>query len=288
MDDNSKGYIDVTLDGTVRPLNVDGHTIIERSRLAANIVVNLERSVPRFLQSSGLAMRKFSPIAIISGGPSLAEQLDRVREFDVILTCGSVHDYVRRQGIIPTYAVVSDAGVEDKNNLSLAHPDTTFLLASQCDPSLYEHLAGHRVEMWHYAGQVATPEEEAVLLRGERSLTWGGMVTLSSICLALQMGFQHQHFFGFDGNYGEYGLKSHVAPVAGGYEYDKVPFHVPADPEGKLFITNMNLAEQLNQFFRLVESLREWVHFYLYGDGLTTRMVKYGEPELRQFITLAD
>lgn len=290
MSDNLQGFIDVcNAEGNLIPLVVDGHTIIARSRLAANVVINLERDYPRFLGNSGRGIRHEEPVAIISGGPSLADYLDRVREFKYVIACGSVHDYLRQQGIVPTHAVVSDAGKDDRHNLSLAHSDTTFLLASQCDPALYDHLKGHKIEMWHYAGQAADiGQDEERLFRGERTMTWGGMVTLSAISLALQMGFQHHHHFGFDGNYGEHGLKSHVAPVFGGKDYAKVPFLVPAgDPNGRWFVSDMNFAEQANQYFRLVEYLAPWVHSTLYGDGMTTEMVKCGDPYLKTFITLA-
>lgn len=291
MNDNVTGFIDVCdADGKTVPLVINAHTIIERSQLKANVVMNMERGTPRFLENSGRGIRKDSPAAIISGGPSLADYLDRVREFKCIIACGSVHDYLRRQGIVPTYAVVSDGGAEDWKNLSLAHEDTTFLLSSTCNPNLFEHLKGHKVEMWHYAGQVAETgsEEEATIFRGERTMTWGGMVTLSSICLALAMGYQHHHHFGFDGNYGDYGLKSHVDAISGGHEYEKIPFTVPSDdPKGRVFISNMNLAEQANQYFRLMEMLSQWVHSYLYGDGMTAHMVRCSPPEMERFITLA-
>ena len=292
MSDTSQGFIDVCdAEGRIVPLVVQGHTIVPRERLAANVLLNMERGTPRFLANSGRGIRQDEPIAIISGGPSLAQNLDRVRGFRHIIACGSVHDYLRRQGIVPTYAAVSDAGKDDRHNLALAHPDTTFLLASQCDPGLYEHLKGHKVEMWHYAGQAADiqSEEEARMFRGERTMTWGGMVTLSAISLALQMGFQHHHHFGFDGSYGDHGLKSHVEPVAGGKDYDKVLFTVPADdPNGRRFISDMNFAEQANQYFRLVEYLAPWVHSHLYGDGMTVEMVKCGDPGLATFITLME
>ena len=283
----SQGYLDTVLNGRVVPLTVVAEQIIRPEHLARNVAFNLERNIPRFVAASGRAiLRKDEKIAIVSGGHSLNDQLDELRSFEHILVCGSAHDHLVRQGIIPTYATVCDGGAEDKGNLSLPQKETLYLIASQCDPSLFDHLADHNVEMFHYRGQV-TPdmEEEARLLRGEPSIGWGSTVTLISVHVALLMGFQHQHFFGFDNCYSEYGVAQHGYEVVGGFEYEKRPVYVGESK--RFFISNMGLATQVEQFFRLIEMWREWVHITLHGDGLPHEMVRQGDPDLLKFVSLA-
>lgn len=283
--DQPQGYLDtVNSDGRVVPVTIETHTIIEGSKLADNIRINLARDVPRFYGREGFCQVRSEPLAIVSGGPSLRGQLEKLRGFDKILVCGSTHDYLVRAGIIPTYAVVADGGVDDKLNLSLASEETTFLLASQCDPSLFDHLEDHHVEMWHYRGQSCKDQqEENDLLNGETSVAWGSTVTLTSICLAMMMGYQHLHFFGFDNCYADYGLTHHCGAIKGGVDYEKVPVEIGA----RTFITNMALLAQVNQYFRLVEIDGQFFHSTIHGDHLTSEMVKQGDPGLEKFVSLA-
>ncbi len=283
-----RGYVDyLDAEGRAAPLTIKTYTLIEKQRLRDNIEANLKRPLPRFVGRANFCQVKPGPIAIVSSGPSLRETINDLRDFEVVLTCGSAHDFVVKAGIIPTYAVVCDAGKEDKGNLSLPNDKTTFLLASQCDPGLFEHLKGHKVEMWHYRGQATStesPEDEAALLKGEPSIGWGSTVTLNAITLSLMMGYQHMHFFGFDGCYGDYGLASHCGPIAGGLDYEKMPVQV--GPEKRVFITNLNLLNQVEQFFRIMEIDGRFFHVTLHGDGLTAEMVRQGEAGLDEYVTL--
>ena len=281
--DEPAGYMDVvTDDGRVVPLTIQTCQILDPTQLRENVAENLKRNPKRFFGREGFFSRKEGPIAIVSGGPSLRRTINDLRDFERIISCGSVHDYLVKNGVVPTYAVVCDGGKEDKGNLSLPQKETTFLLASQCDPALYEHLKDYNVEMWHYRGQLGTPQEEAEVLKGEPSMAWGSTATINSVVLALALGYQHLHFFGFDNNYEDYGLASHCDQIKGGVEYDKVPVTVG----GRMFITNLNLITQVEQFFKLMELDGQFFHSTIHGDGLTAEMVRNGEPGLEKYVSL--
>lgn len=284
--DAPQGYVDYIYNDQVIPLNIECQTLIARDHLAKNITTNLAREIPRFVQGNGFRDVKREPVAIVGAGPTLRETIESVRGFKNVLVCGSAHDYVVRKGIVPTYAVVADGGAVDKENLSLAHKETTYFLASQCDPSLFEHLSDFNIEMWHYRGQ-ATPdlEEEAKLLNGELSICWGTTVTLTAIYIAMMLGFQDLHFFGFDSCYGDYGVADHCCKIAGAHEYEKMEFTV--GPEKKKFISNMGFAAQAEQFFKIVEADGRYFHSTIHGDGLIAEMARQGEPGLEKYISLA-
>ena len=285
--DEPLGCLDlITPDRGTIPLKVECQAIIPSEHLAKNIAVNLERDVPRFVVNSGRTILKNEPLAVVSSGHSLNDQFDELGKFKNILTCGSAHDHVVRHGIIPNYAIVSDAGKEDKGNLSLRNHETLYILASQCDPGLYEHLKDYRVEMWHYKGQAyPSLEEEAEALNGEPSIAWGSTITMNSFHLAFLLGFQHLHFFGFDNCYSEYGVDQHACKISGGISYDKQPIY--AGKEKRFFISNLALAAQCEQFFKLVEAWHQWIHVTLHGDGLAAEMVRQGDPALQEFVSLA-
>lgn len=284
--DEPKGCIDtVTDDGRAIPLKIESRTIIEQKQLAKNISVNIERGIPRFSQRPLFLQRRNEPLAIVGAGPSLKKTVYRLHEFENVLVCGSAHDYVVRAGIVPTYALVSDGGKEDKGNLLLHQSETIYLIASQCDPGLFDHLVDNKVEMWHYKGQaVSDPEDEAKLLRGEPSIAWGSTVTINSIRIAMMLGFQHLHFFGFDSSYGNYGLDHHCCEIAGSMEYQKVPAKV-GDRE---FITDLGLAVQAEQFFQLLEVEGQFLQCTIHGDGMIACMAKNGDPGLSEYISLVE
>ena len=127
-----QGYVDIpTDDGRMVPLKVETQTIIAPAHLAENIKANIKRDVPRFAYRPGLGIAREGrpPLAIVAAGPTLNDTIDRVRGFEHILVCGSAHDHLVRAGIVPTYALVCDGGVEDKGNLSLPQKETTYILA---------------------------------------------------------------------------------------------------------------------------------------------------------------
>lgn len=280
-----QGYVDVIReDGRVVPLTIETHTIIDREILAKNITTNLGRNLPRFVNRAGLGQVKSGPIAIVGAGPSLKETVNRVRDFENVLVCGSGHDFLVRQGIIPNYAAVCDGGKDDKGNLSIPNKETAYLIASQCDPSLFDHLADYHVEMWHYRGQATkTLGEEAELLKGELSIAWGSSIGMIAIPLARLIGFQHLHFFGFDSCYGRFGMDHHCCKIAGSMEYEKKPVTVG----DQTFITDLALIEQASQFFRYIENQYEYFHATIHGDGLIAAMIRHGEPGLKNFLSLA-
>lgn len=285
MAEEPQGYIDVPRDdGTLVPLKVEAHTIIAPEHLAKNVKMNLGRPLPRFVHRAGFGVPKNEPLAVVAAGPSLNDTYQKILDFKHVLVCGSAHDHLIRLGIVPNYALVCDGGKEDKGNYSLPQKETTYLIASQCDPSLFEHLKDHKVEMWHYRGQCApTPEEEREVLNGEPSLSWGSSVTIVAIQICMFLGHQDLHFFGFDSCYGDHGMSHHCTKISGSMEYQKMP----ATVGGKTFISDLALMEQANQFFRIQEAQHQFLHSTIYGGGLIAEMVRQGDPALQKYVSLA-
>ena len=103
--------------------------------------------------------RDHMPIAIVGGGPSLADNLDKLRKYKYIMACGSVYDYLVKNNITPNWCVLCDPDPLIINYIQKAQSDTKFLVASQCDEKVFEYLndASHlifkpRVYIWHAFG----------------------------------------------------------------------------------------------------------------------------------------
>lgn len=269
--------------GSPTPLNISTYTLVPAEKLRANVLDNLKRPLPRLLERIvACDGPKNGPIAIVGAGPTLRSTIERLRTFKgPILACGSVHDYLVRNGIVPTFAVVCDGGEADKGNLSLPQKETTYLIASQCDPSLFEQLQGYKVELWHYRGQM-TPDlhEEAVILNGEPSIGWGGTVMLLSMCIAMLLRYQYLEFFGVDSCYEDHGLAYHCTKIAGEHEYQKMPVTVGDE----FFITDLSLTEQASQFWRIVESHAPIIECTIHGKGLIAAMARNAEPGMEKYV----
>ena len=134
------------------------------------------------------------PCAIVGGGPTLQKTISQVRRFDgEVFACGSAHDFLRKHGIVPDYAVNLDPDIRMPEFFTDPHVKTTYLIASTSDPKLFDHLDGWNVLVWHAAGEAPFPE-----LRGEDSIAGGTTVATRTWMIAYLMGYREFWFFGVD------------------------------------------------------------------------------------------
>jgi hypothetical protein len=91
--------------GYVPLRSVSTTTATAQEDIFKNIEKNIKRGLPKFesLPDFRNIKHKSKKIAIVGGGPSLKDNLDELRNFDVILVAGSPHDYLLENGINITY-----------------------------------------------------------------------------------------------------------------------------------------------------------------------------------------
>jgi len=142
--------------------------------------------------------RAMMPIAIVGGGPSLIETLPELRKFKLKMACGSVYDFLVKNGVIPNYCVVCDPDPIMARYITLAHPDTLFLVASMCAPEVYDVIeaSGAKMARWHVGGSF----EDNNKTYGEKTIALGGGCTVATRAMVIAdcLGFQNQHLFGLD------------------------------------------------------------------------------------------
>lgn len=132
-------------------------------------------------------------------------------------------------------------------------PDTVLLYASQCHPEVFSKALSspRQVILWH-------PRIDGIreLLGGHATLFIGGNTTgMRAVALAYAAGFGHIHLYGFDSSFAA-------------NENESAP-RMTIDMEGRKFETSERLAQQVNEFSLLVQSLtREGITLALHGDGL--------------------
>ena len=139
------------------------------------------------------------PIAIVGGGPSLKNHIDELKGFRTILACGSVHDYLRSQDIVPTYAAICDPDPVSINYYRNLHTEVKYLLATSVDVTLLEHFKDYQRILWHcHSADFNVDEIEKLEGTDYHAISGGCTVGLRGINICIMLGYTNIHFFGFD------------------------------------------------------------------------------------------
>lgn len=211
------------------------------------------------------------PVAIVCFGPSLRDTWEEIRGFKTIVTCSGSHKFLLERGIVPTYHVEVDPRPHKIELLGTPHPDVTYLPASTCHPSYFDHLDKHgaKVVLWH----VFSNDEEAyrVLPRGEWALTGGSNVGLRAMTIARFFGFRDQHVFGMDGNQRDTKHAS-AHPIQDKSGYSLVTY------EGVEYKTTPAMLESAKQTFHEIDMMVD-VTATFHGEGLVQEMAKRHEKK---------
>lgn len=157
----------------------------------ANVVINAARGLPvvrKRLAHDGHAV-------LVGGGPSLASCLVEIRwrqeQGQTIFALNGAARWLQERGIEPDYGVILDPR---PGNAAFVVPGPNWLIASQCDPAVFD-AAGDRAVIWHFGSE----EESPPLPPGTVDLVGGGLtVGLTAMGLAFVMGFRKLHLYGYD------------------------------------------------------------------------------------------
>ena len=268
--------------GGLQPLTIITMKHTSDEEIVRNVTANMKRDVFRFMNLPLLRARN-EPLAICGGGPSLNQYADKIKEFGQVMTCGSAHDHVVDLGITPTFALAVDAMEDAVNWFQKPQEKTSYLLASQCHPNMYDHLKDHKIAMWHFKGQA----DDESIFNGEPTINWGCMVGVLSVQTALYLGFQHLHFFGFDCCYLD---ERHHAYDIGEEWSKKVDERKDVfSVNGKTFASTTALVSQMEHLFDVFSSPDgAFLKGTIYGDGLWANTIAGSDPRMQEWLEAPD
>ena len=235
---------------------------VDAQHRAKNAVSAWTRGLPRFIDMPECQLGRFGRAAVVSGGPSAVDQLDLIRKFDTVIACGSAHDWLVGHGIVPTYCVIFDPKDDHARFYKEPLRGVTYLVASTCDPSVFDALAPFDVRVWHPWDDL--PNE---LYNDEPRVGGGSTVTLRAIPIAHIMGLRELHMFGFDSCY--LGGFEHAYP----YMQDR-PGCFEVNYHGQRFTVTPHLLAQANEFMTMYFDHRNEIAIKVYGDGLIAHMLR--------------
>lgn len=242
--------------GGAARLNLHLSVNTDVSKILANVWTNRE-SAPWICTTPEHAAEAM----IIGTGPSMLDTIELIRDYAMrggnIFALNNAAKILAEHGIPSHYQVILDARPSNVEFISHAR---TYLLGSQCDPSLFEAASGNILQ-WHPVIDGLAemfPEAPITLIGG------GTTVGLSAMALAYAMGYRKLHLFGYDSSFR--GKQMHASPQSRN-DAERSTFDVTVNE--KTFTTNAAMAKQAELFPQLANSLSELgVEIKIYGDGL--------------------
>ncbi len=278
--DAPDSFIDVPYQGGRTPLTVICRANTDVSHREKNVATNIARPIFRFLSRPDLMQRRYDPIAVCGGGTSLKRYLDDIRKFKYVMAAGSSHDYLVSEGIIPNFAVSTDSKEETELYYKNPQRGCAYLLASTCPPALFDSLKDYDVQLWHFNEQV-----DPKCYGNERAIGWGCMVGVVCIQMALWLGFQEHHYFGYDSCLD--GYDGHAYPVSDeeqGQIKENITIASCGEEETK-YATTTALLCQITHFYGVYRSPdAAYLKGYVYGGGLLWDNIRQSPPEMKQWL----
>lgn len=161
---------------------------------------NLRRELPMFIEQEEHKTR----VCIVGGAPSLKDTLPALRfaidRGSIVLALNGTHDYLIARGIIPDLHVMVDARIENVEFVRKPHKQTTYMIAAQCHPGVFDALTDHELIMW--VADVTGMRELAAGVEKPVGLIGGGStVGLKAMMLMYLWGFRSMSLFGMDSCY---------------------------------------------------------------------------------------
>lgn len=223
---------------------------------------------------SQVRMHQVSPVEVVllGGGPSLNEHEEEIREKwkagARIVTMNGTYQWCHERGIWPVNQIMVDARPFNARFTKPIDPRCTYLISSQCDPSVFEGLPIDRTWIWH------TSAESIDEVLSEAYAKWsiipgGSTVLFRAIPLLRMLGFTKFHLFGCDSCLIEDAHHAYAQP-----ENDGAMVMAVKVTGGRIFHCFPWMASQAQQMIDLIRMMGDEIELEIYGDGLLAHMLK--------------
>lgn len=287
-----------------------------RATLHKNIIANITRPGQKFVMPLPLSTMREEPLIIVGGGPSVRHDLDIIREGKnvhgaKIMAVNGSHDFLIGNGIVPDYHAMMDANPIVAEYVRNPRRDVIYLVASQCNPCVFDALQGYETLCWHviegmgeekilsdYLGTIHVNHGTGEIVKKPGKIAniapWvycdgGCSIVLRVPRLGWYMGFREFHFFGVDSSYEEKNQQHAYSLPGDGYDTvicrigDDKGRNMRADANAKTYITSQQLMKQALGFRDMVQQWHERFNgceLYVYGSGLAVDLLQAQFPKM--------
>lgn len=165
---------------------------------------NMERNISkRHPDVSELKGKYSGPVAIVSGGPSVDDEIETLKKLKSegvpIMVIARMYPWAVKNGLGPDFVLAMDSSEEQIKGFTHIQDDTIHLVASVSLPAIVDKLEGKKIYLWE-----SMDDPKCRSLRQQYGYTTvavangGGTVAVSGISLSFIMGFDTLHIFGLD------------------------------------------------------------------------------------------
>lgn len=254
---------------------VQGKNVSDET-ICANIRANAGRALP---------LVNFKRICVCASGPSLADHLDGIRErreagWDVASMNGS-HNFLIENGIVPDLYFQVDSRPVNIPFLRLANDHTTYVIASQCHPEIFDALTGRKVLLWQVHNYEGAEEAIREAMGGRQCPIFLGAQNVGQSCFGplLAMGYRVWHLFGYDGSLR--GEAKHAFAQPQNADEAVQEFYFPLDRDGqaipgttKTYYATPTMAQHAALMpEKITRFRRASIEIEVFGEGLLPDMV---------------
>lgn len=213
-------------------------------------------------------------VMILGGGPSVREferDIKQKREEGVkLVTLNGAYNWAIEHGLKPSAQIMVDARPFNARFAKPVIEDCKYLIASQCDPSVFEGLPKDQTFIWH------TSTELIKDILNEVYETWwpipgGSSVLLRAIPLLRMLGFHMFHLYGCDSCLIE--SAHHVYSQPENDSETIIPVSVTG---GRIFYCHPWMIAQAQELMSLIRYLGNEIELAIYGDGLLKHLLDMG------------
>lgn len=253
---------------------------LEKADVLNNVRIAIRRQLP---QVRPYQIQPAS-ISILGGGPSLSsretelELRDRIFNGSHVAVTNGAYQWAIDRNIRPNIAIALDARKGNADFFKTPVPNCKYLIASQCDPEMFDMLEGREVYLWH---ALSNFEEESAILDGFYgpqhyfAVTGGSTVMLRAISLLRMLGFIRMDIFGMDSCWMD--ERHHAYPQAlNDNESRRRVLATPEGGEGRWFEVAGWHLKQANDFEQLIKERGNLFDLQIHGDGLIAYLVREG------------
>lgn len=240
----------------MRPLRIDVSCYGTPDTNGANITSALARKLP---QLTPALCAHDGHLVVVGSGPSLPDFLPEIRaERELrrpICAVKGAHDFLCSNEINPDLFLCVDPR-DRTENIQLANDDTIYLMASRCDPVMFDHLQARKVILWHSFGVIA----EGDYYKGNSAIGGGSTSGLRAITVGYVMGFRNFVLYGMDSCLAADRLTKRFTGEQAGQVIDVIV-------GDRTFYCNGAMAQQAQEVQELMNTL-PGLHLDVKGDGL--------------------
>ena len=252
-------------DGSKMEMNMDIETIMN------NVQTNIERFLPQ-VKSYPINKQK---IVLVAGGPSLKSTFEdlqkQIKNGAKVVAVNNTHNWLLDRGIKPSAMVMVDARSTNVRFVQRPIASCKYMIASQCDPSVFDALEGFNTWVWHAKNGDG---EEIVLdnyyMGYYLPIVGGSTVILRAIWLFRMLGFVSMDVYGFDSCLLDGKHHAYAQPENDNSEVQKVIC------AGKEFYASPWMLSQADDFMHFIKKLGEHFELNVHGNGLISHIIHEG------------